>query len=58
MIVLRLPFVILLYLLGTLRETLPDTTDEAGYFLSGFTWAFVLHWVFLILVTLVWAATR
>lgn len=33
------------------RETLPSTTDEAGPFLAGAAWAFVLHWTLLIAVT-------
>jgi hypothetical protein len=32
-------------------ETLPSSEGEAGVFLSGFCWAFVLHWVILIAVT-------
>jgi hypothetical protein len=36
---------------ATLRETLPDDVSECGVFLAGFTWAFLLHWVVLIIVT-------
>jgi hypothetical protein len=35
----------------TIRETLPSTYAEAGAFLSGFCYAFVLHWVVLFAVT-------
>lgn len=35
----------------SIRETLPSTTDEAGAFLSGMTYAFILHWAVLIFVT-------
>lgn len=35
----------------SVRETLPSTEDEAGAWLAGFCWAFVLHWVALIAVT-------
>jgi hypothetical protein len=35
----------------TVRETLPSTTDEGGAWLSGFVYAFVLHWVVLFAVT-------
>jgi hypothetical protein len=39
-------------LLADLRETLPSTTDEAGAFVAGFAWAFVIFWTTLIVVTL------
>jgi hypothetical protein len=39
---------------ASLRETWPSTEDEAGPWLGGFVWAFALHWVILILVTLAW----
>lgn len=55
---LRLPLLILLYILGTLRETLPESTDEAGVFLSGMCWAFCLHWAVLFFVTWLWFQQR
>lgn len=38
----------------SVRETWPRTEEEAGPFIGGFTWAFVIHWVLLIVVTLAW----
>lgn len=40
------------------RETLPSTEAEAGPFLGGFTWAFCLHWVILVTVTLAWYGSQ
>lgn len=42
---------VLRYLYGTLRDTLPSTTDEAGPFLAGMAWAFILHWLIVIVIT-------
>ena len=42
----------------SIRETLPRTDDEAGVFLSGLTWAFVLHWAILIAVTYLHCSAR
>jgi len=39
---------------ASLRETLPGDETEAGVWLGGFCWAFSLHWIFLVLVTLAW----
>lgn len=41
-------------LAGALRESLPSTEDEAGPFLAGMAWAFVLFWTMLVLVTYLW----
>lgn len=40
----------------SVRETLPSTEDEAGAFLAGMCWAFVLSWVTLIVVS--WLSQR
>lgn len=45
-------------LLGDLRQTLPSTEDEAGAFVAGMAWAFVLHWLVLICVTWQHCASR
>lgn len=45
-------------LLEELRGTLPSTEDEAGAFVAGMTYAFVLFWSFLIAATWLWAVTR
>lgn len=37
----------------SIRETLPSDEKEAGAWLSGLAWAFVLHWAAVLLVT--WA---
>jgi hypothetical protein len=39
---------------ASLRETFPTDEQEAGPFVAGMTWAFVIHWVLLITVTLAW----
>jgi hypothetical protein len=36
-------------------DTLPASEEEAGWFLAGFTWAFGVFIVLLLLVTLAWA---
>jgi hypothetical protein len=38
----------------SIRETLPGDEKEAGAFLSGMVYAFVLHWAILLLVTWAW----
>jgi hypothetical protein len=35
----------------SVRETLPKSSDEAGVFLAGMVWAFVLFWSILLAVT-------
>ena len=35
----------------TVRETLHSTAEEGGAFLSGMVYAFLAHWVLLILVS-------
>jgi hypothetical protein len=42
-------------LAGSVRESLPTTEDDAGQWLAGLCWGFVLHWGALILVTYAWA---
>jgi hypothetical protein len=42
----------------TIRETLPGDEREAGVFVAGLAWAFCLHWVVLITVTLAWYAAQ
>ena len=37
------------------RETLPSTEDEAGWFMSGLAWGFVLFWTIMIVGTFGWA---
>jgi hypothetical protein len=41
-------------LAASIRETLPGDHREAGVFLAGMTWAFVLFWACLFLVTYAW----
>lgn len=41
----------------SLRETLPGDEQEAGVFLAGLTWGFVIFWTCLILVTLAYLKT-
>lgn len=53
---MRLLGEIALGLAESVRETLPSTEDEAGPFLAGMVWAFVLFWTFLILTTWLWLA--
>lgn len=36
----------------SVRETLPDDEATAGAWVGGFCWAFAIHWVLLITVTL------
>ena len=45
-------------LLEELRESLPSTEDQAGAFVAGMVYAFVLFWTMLVLVTWWWAVTR
>lgn len=42
------------------RETLPSSDDDVsmGAFVSGMTWAFVLHWAILIAVTYGYCSAR
>jgi hypothetical protein len=42
---------------GDIRETLPSTPEEAGVFLAGACWAFILFWTFLILTTWLYLRT-
>lgn len=42
----------------TVRETLPSDEKEAGAWLAGLSWAFVLHWTALILVTAAHCSAR
>lgn len=44
-------YLVVAVLWGALRETLPSDDREAGIFLSGFTWAFVLFWMIVCAVT-------
>lgn len=39
----------------SIRETLPSDDHDAGVFLAGFTWAFVIFWGLVILVTILYA---
>jgi hypothetical protein len=39
----------------TIRETLPATEDEAGAFVAGMTYAFVIFFGLLVLVTMLYA---
>ena len=39
----------------SIRETLPSDDHDAGVFLAGFTWAFVVFWGLVILVTILYA---
>jgi hypothetical protein len=41
-------------LLRSILESLPASEDDAGMFLSGLTWGFVLFWAILVLVTWSW----
>lgn len=45
-------------LVESVRETLPDSEQEAGVWLAGFVWAMVIHWTALIVVTWLWAVSR
>jgi hypothetical protein len=42
----------------SIRESLPSDEKEAGPFLAGFTWAFVLHWAILVLSTWAWFSAQ
>jgi hypothetical protein len=55
---MRMIGTILLALVNDFRETLPATTDEAGPFMAGFVWAFVIHWVILIAATWAYCSQR
>lgn len=39
-------------------ETLPRTEDEAGTWLAGFCWAFLIFCVLLVVVTWAWAKSN
>lgn len=45
---MRIVCAVLLGLLSDIRETLPTTEEEAGPFLAGMCWAFVIFFSFLI----------
>ena len=51
---MRLTRDIALGLYEAIRETLPGDEQEAGPFLAGMVWAFVIFWAMLIFVTLLW----
>lgn len=51
---MRLLCDVALGLLASIRETLPDSEETAGAWVAGFAWAFAIHWVLLITVTLAW----
>jgi len=36
------------------RATLPSTEDEAGPFLAGMIWMFVIHWTLMLAMTWWW----
>jgi hypothetical protein len=38
----------------SIRETLPGDDKEAGLWLGGFCWAFVLHWAIVLIMTYLW----
>jgi hypothetical protein len=40
---------------STIRETLPADDREAGVFLAGLTWGFVIFWGLVIVVTILYA---
>jgi hypothetical protein len=42
----------------TIRETLPSDEREAGVWVSGLAWAFVLHWAVLLWVTWGYCSSR
>lgn len=48
-------WLVVVVLLGAIRETLPDDETTAGAFLSGMCYAFVLFWTMLIVVTYAWS---
>ena len=47
-------WLVVVVLFGALRESWPSTEDEAGAFLAGMAWAFVLFWSMLMFVTWLW----
>jgi hypothetical protein len=51
----RLPAEIARGAWSTIRETLPSDDREAGVFLAGFTWGFVIFWGLVIFVTILYA---
>jgi hypothetical protein len=51
----RLPAEIVRSAWETIRETLPSDDREAGVFLAGLTWGFVIFWGLVILVTILYA---
>lgn len=42
---------VLRYLYASIRETLPSTTDEAGIFVAGMAWSFLLFFSSLLFFT-------
>ena len=52
---MRLLYDVALGLWASLRETFPADDHDAGVFLSGFAWAFVVFWGLVILVTILYA---
>jgi hypothetical protein len=55
---LRLPLAVARGLAESIRETLPSEERDAGPFVSGAVWAFLIHWGTLILVTLAYCSNR
>jgi hypothetical protein len=53
----RLVAEIITSIAGDIRETLPSTPEEAGIFVAGACWAFILFWSVLILVTWLYVRT-
>jgi len=54
---MRLLAAVVVGLLADIRETLPGNEQEAGVFLAGMTWAFLIFWACLIAVTFWWFKT-
>ena len=51
---MRLAVEIVRSLASDLRATLPSDEHEAGVFLAGMVWMFVIHWALLIFVSWLW----
>jgi vacuolar-type H+-ATPase subunit I/STV1 len=49
---------IVVYVAREILATLPSSEDEAGMFLSGMCWAFLIFIALLLLVTMAWATAR
>ena len=49
---------IVIYVAREILATLPASEDEAGVWLAGFCWAFLIFIALLLLVTMAWAVAH